>query len=348
MAPGPSLNLIVGRNGSGKTSLLEAIYLLSTARSFRGGRSLEFIRRGQEFTRVVARVSDDEHREHQIGVERGRKLVRIRLGGETVRSSSALARQHPCLLITPESQGLFSDGPQERRRLIDWIVFHVEPTYATVNSRFKRALNQRNVVLRTQQDNRVLASWDEELGESGEQLAKLRHSCLGAWLMDTEFLMAELVGQQIKIVYQRGWDDARSLVAKLQETVSVDRQRGFTSRGPHRADLSMTVGGVPVHQALSRGEMKLCVIGLLLTQAMMLKQITGRVPLLLIDELASDLDQGNRQRILEAIVTLKAQAFVTAIDTSWSELTTKVDKKVFHVEQRVVYGDTMTQIQTDY
>ena len=343
----PALNLIVGPNGSGKTSFLEAIYMLSTSRSFRGMRSLDFIRRGEDQTRVVACIRDDEGVEYRAGVERSRRQVRIRLAGETVRSASLLARRHPVLLITPESQRLFSDGAQARRNLIDWIVFHVEPDYVAAHARFRRALNQRNAALRARHDDRVLTSWNEELGESGKRLAQFRQDCLRAWLPDTRDLLRELVGQTIDMAYDPGWEEGLPLVAALQAGLSRDRQRGFTGRGPQRADLRMTANGTPVRYTLSRGEMKLCVVGLLLTQAMLLKRVTGRVPVLLVDELASDLDRDNRRRILDAILALEAQAFITSVDSYWPELPGGVTRKVFHVEQGRVQDDTISSPETD-
>ena len=143
-APGEGLNVFVGANGSGKTSILEAIHLLGSGRSFRTHRLVELISRGQSWLRVRADIRGESGAVESVGVEKGSDGLRIRVGGEAIRSASELARRLPLVVITPDSQRLLTDGAGLRRQLMDWALFHVEPTYLAVLQRYRRALRQRN------------------------------------------------------------------------------------------------------------------------------------------------------------------------------------------------------------
>src|SRR5688572_1933202 len=159
------LNLIYGPNASGKTSLLEAIYLLASARSFRTSNMLELLRHGSDILRVTAKVVGTQGREIALGLERSRDSLLLRAGGKRVHRASELAQWLPAQIIHPESHQLISGGPKGRRRFLDWGVFHVEPGFQTLWRRYDKALKQRNASLRARTQSQVDRVWDLELNE---------------------------------------------------------------------------------------------------------------------------------------------------------------------------------------
>ena len=332
-APGQGLNVFVGANGSGKTSVLEAIHLLGSGRSFRTHRLTELISRGESWLRVRGDFRGEDGAAESIGVEKGAEGLRIRAAGDAVRNASELARRLPMVAITPDSQRLLTDGAALRRQLMDWALFHVEPTYLDVLQRYRRALRQRNAALRAGAGPAVLGPWDEEMGEVGEALHGQRQRFLEGVLPLYADTLAGLIAMPVDIRYQPGWDTARGLAEALRAATSGDRARGFTGIGPHRADLRFATDGSLAQQVLSRGEAKLFVVGLVLAQAKFLDELQGRRPLVLVDDLASELDEDSRRRFFHQLRGLEAQIFVTTVSGDLVETADWEGLRVFHVER---------------
>ncbi len=313
LAPGPGLNLLVGANGSGKSSLLEAIHLLLTGRSFRSRRAEEFIRRGAAQVQIHARIEGDGGDEVAVGVEKRPRSTRIRLAESEIRSASTLARQFPLVMIPPDSQRLVFDGAELRRRLLDWGMFHVEPGYAAVHQDYRRVLQQRNAQLRALPEAQVLAPWDLELEEIGAKLHQLRQTHLERILPRVSALASDFAGLEVSVHYKPGWDQRVPLSRALADSLARDAVRGYTGIGPHRADLELKVGDRPAQQVLSRGEAKLTCVALWLAQVRDHQHRLGGAPLVLIDDLAAELDPENRRRVFQSILDQGVQAFVTSV-----------------------------------
>ena len=332
LAPGRGLNVLYGPNGSGKTSVLEAVHLLGVGRSFRSRHHLDMVRRGTEGFRVRGSVFR-ESGVQRLGLEYGKTGSRIRCDGQTVTTASVLARALPLVLLTPDSQRLIVEGANLRRKLLDWCLFHVEPSFLPAYQRFQRALKQRNAALRGQERSQVVRSWDEELVRSGEMVHDLRVRYVDMFLPTLHAMVSRLLPFEVTLEYRRGWPRGRSLEEALDGSFSSDRTRGFTQVGPQRDDLAFVLDGVAARKLMSRGEAKLFVTGIILAQAAHFIETMGRKPVILVDEVASELDEGSRQRVFSVLASFHAQTFVTTVSRDLIEDDAWRPDELFHVEQ---------------
>ena len=332
LAPQPGLNVLYGANGSGKTSVLEALHLLGVGRSFRSRRHADMVRRGTEGFRITAAIARAAG-EHRLGIERQVEGLVIRCDGKTVIAASVLARMLPLLILTPESHRLMTDGADLRRQLLDWCLFHVEPSFLSVFQRFRRALKQRNAALRCRESPQLVKSWDEELIGAGEAVHHLRARYISQVLPTFEAFLERLLPFDVKIEYRPGWQQSCSFESALGDSFLSDMERGYTQVGPQRCDIKFVLDGVAARSLLSRGETKLFVTGLILAQAAHLVEAVDQQPVILVDEVASELDQESRHRVFSALATLGAQTFVTTVSRELVENGAWPPDAVFHVKQ---------------
>lgn len=336
LEPSQGFNVIVGGNGSGKTSLLEAIYLLGSGRSFRTRPVREIITRGSDVLYVFGELLSDDRLTEVLGIEKGPLETRIRLCGEPVRAASLLARALPLVVVTPDTQRLLSDGAELRRRLVDWALFHVEPGYHGVLQQYRRAVRQRNVALREGWSDARLKPWTREAAALGTRLHASRGAYLKEVLQDLGRTVETLLGVRVDITYEPGWDEREALAEVLAASLGQDRAQGFTGAGPHRADLRFTLEGSPAQHVLSRGEGKLFVAAVMLGQVRYLARRSGKTPVALVDDFASELDEASRARFLAALGETGAQVFVTALTPEAVIPPGGADGALFHVERGAV------------
>ncbi len=340
MAPAAGINLIVGPNGSGKTSLLEAIYILGRGRSFRESRSGAVIRRGEEWYEVAGRLrASEQGRQTQIGIRRSGKEILVKMNGIKVRKLSVLARELPIHVITPRSHELLEAGSGVRRRFVEWGVFHVEHPYQDLSIRYQRVLAQRNAALKG--EGEVHAYWDRELIDLSESLDAYRRRYveeLSDYLKDE--MRTLLADMEIDLEWRRGWSGERSLEQVLQEMKLSDIKRGYTQAGAHRADLVVRVEGEHSRHWASRGQQKLIICGLFLAQSRLIADRTGRQPLILVDDLAAELDDEHRQRMLERLSTSRSQVFLTTTHSGAFGRDFRPEA-MFHVEHGAITAESV-------
>jgi DNA replication and repair protein RecF len=315
LLPGSGLNLIVGDNASGKSSLLEAIYFLGRAQSFRGTPGERLIRTGEHELSVFGRLRNGAGPETALAIQRVGRLSRIKVGLQEEAGILDLVAALPIQVIDPRLQQLLEEGPEHRRRFLDWGVFHVEQGFYPAWLRYQRALRQRNRALRAQAAPAQISAWEGELMEQGGILDRTRREYLAALDGILSRAFHRLFDEtEIGIEYQPGWPETQTLAEALAEGQGRDRELGFTQAGPHRADLRIRLRGLPARRRASRGEQKLISAGLLLAQAELLRERRGRQPLLLIDDLAAELDAHSRTRLFAAIQALGTQAFLSFLE----------------------------------
>lgn len=331
---GPGINMLEGPNGAGKTSVLEAIYLLSHARSFRTQRGELLVRQGMPQAVVFAQIEGGSGTVH-LGMMQADGRWSARVDGQGVPTMTAAIEHCAVVCFEPGSHALIGGPSDERRRFLDWGVFHVEHGFATISKRFRRALRQRNALLRSDAMASELSAWDEELASAAETLhaARLRYverlvPVLAAQLRN---LIPELGEPALQ--YTRGWSAERELAAALAESHGVDRQRGHTTRGPHRADWKLSFDRAPRREQLSRGQEKLCAIACMLAQAELFEADHGEWPIAILDDLPSELDLAHQRVVVEALMRQGAQVFLTSTEVPRALLDAAIPFQPFHVEQ---------------
>lgn len=337
LEPSAQLNVIWGANASGKTSLLEAVHVLGSARSFRTSNTAQLIRRSTGEFSVFAQLRGAEGGILPLGIARGDRATSVRIGGRSVKQTSELAAYLPLLLINQDSHQILSDGPQQRRRLLDWGVFHGEPRFLPVWQHYQRALKQRNEALRQGERWASVTSWDHELERCAEQIHRHRSDYVARLLPVLRSQAAVLLRRDsVNAEYLPGWPAEEVFADVLTRSRERDRALGYTSTGPHRADLSLKVDGLAAEQSVSNGEQKLLLCGLRLAQIALLREIADKQTIILIDDLPAELDAENRKRLLQALLALGGQVFVTTTELGLLDIDQPYPTKLFHIENGAV------------
>jgi len=329
----PGCNLICGPNGSGKTSLLEAIGFLSRGRSFRGTRTDGLVRHGARHFIVAAHVQARD-REHRLGIEAGRGHLAIRVDRQSADGLAALAEKLAVQVIDPEIHRLVSDGPEVRRRFLDYGVFHVEHGFLPAWRRYRRALRQRNAALREGVGGEALRAWEPDLVTAGETVDGLRRQHVQR--LEEEFvrLGEALLSGQVDCEYRSGWGEETGFGQALEAARERDREQGTTTVGPHRADLRLVYRKRSARQQVSRGQQKLFGAALVLAQTRVMTARLPDPPVLLVDDPAAELDGGSLARLMECVLSTGSQLIVTALTTD--AVTLPPDTPMFHVEHGCV------------
>src|SRR6202167_2731690 len=307
----PRFTLVSGPNASGKTSLLEAIYVLGRGRSFRTRRLEHLIRMGRPRFVVFGAV-DLPERPVALGIEGSQAGMRARLGGAPVSSLAELASVLPVQIIDPEVHRLIEEGPNRRRRFLDWGVFHVEPAFVTHWQQYHHVLKQRNAALRARQPRAVISAWDGELVRFGDLLTQARSRYVAQLAAQAEVLTETLLAMQLTLAYRTGWGRNTSLGEALELCFAQDQESGVTSVGPHRADLTICLDGFAVKDRISRGQQKLLAAGLLIAQLKLFPEDSPVRPTLLLDDPAAELDG---ERLAGLIAEVRAQSLQLVVST---------------------------------
>ena len=337
---GPGVNIVVGRNGQGKTNLLEAVYVLSAVGSYRAPNNAALVR--HEAERAVIRATAGSHgRDIEIAAEiRRAGGIRLLLNRVPLERAREMEGMLGAVLFSPEDLALVKGGPEERRRYLDHAAARGRPAVAAKRQELDRALKQRNGVLRAAQVNkralRTLEVWDEQLTRIGAAVVRSRMEVLRALRPHIARRHAEVgaaVSGEIELTYQASWlegvvlpagpgllagtgEDALtralegSLGAALGKALERDIERGVTTTGPHRDDLDLRLAGVDARSFASQGEQRSIALALRLAERDLAADVLGEDPVLLLDDVFSELDEPRRAQ-LSALIRSTGQALVT-------------------------------------
>ncbi|MGM0812038.1 DNA replication/repair protein RecF [Thioalkalivibrio sp.] len=338
---GPGLNVFVGGNGSGKTSLLESCHVLGLGRSFRTHRLARVACSGRTEFAVAGEVQDPHHGRSRVAVEWAGQR-RSRLNGQWIDGHWEIVRRLPLVAVHAGSFELLTGPPEERRRLLDWGAFYVDSGFAGEWQTWRRAHEQRNAALR-EQDGKLAARFETVAAAAGTRLTGMRERFtqrLAGFLCDASTAgLREGLPAQIEVSFRPGWPEAESLLEAYARSRPSDLERGFGQSGPQKADLDIRVAGRPIREA-SRGEQKRVLNALVVSQGLV--QVAsgpqGLTPLLLLDDAVAEMDETGLGGIMEAVVSLGWQCLATTVDRGWAQRTAgaRPDARMFHVKQGLV------------
>lgn len=336
-SPSPSNTIILGENGSGKTSLLEAIYLLGSGKSFRTSRLQRLLNiDADEFT-LYAEFTLGEML-YRAGLSRNaQQFTGVKLNNHPVASLSELVRHFPVQVFHSNSTDMVYGAAELRRRFVDWGLFHVEPEFHELWRQLNKIIKQRNKLLKEYSINAAeIAPWDKQLVLVSGKINSLRQQHVEAIRPYLISMYASFDGsEEIDIALYPGWPEKASLEELLLESFETDRQRGFTSRGAHRADLRLLKNKMPVRDLMSRGQIKTLSILIGLAQLHYLVKEKALRCLVLVDDLAAELDSQHMTHLVEQLSSLGLQTIYTALSHESLPSILLKDKKaaLFHVEQ---------------
>jgi len=338
LTPSPGINVFVGPNGAGKTSVLEAAYLLSHGRSFRAGSRDVLLQRGASALSVFAEVRSGDGRTRRLGLGREGARWQARVDGDTAASLGSLVQECAVVCFEPGSHDLIAGASDERRRFLDWGLFHVEHAFVNQWRRYQRALKQRNSLLRAGAplDVTWIEPWEAELAATGEAISGFRRGYLARLIPHIQSFMENVLPElgTFSVRYKPGWDDDSGLLGTLVERRQRDLARGHTTVGPHRADFSVSFDHAPLREHLSRGQEKLCALACLLGQAALHAEIRGEWPVVCLDDLASELDRTHQEWVVTQLLGRDVQVLVTGTEVPSALSDQSVT--MFHVEQGAV------------
>jgi DNA replication and repair protein RecF len=304
--------LISGPNASGKTTLLEAIYVLGRGRSFRTPRPQHLIRTGAERFVVFGEV-DNAQRSVPLGVEGTALGVRAKIDGEKPSSLAELALTLPVQIIDPEVHHLIEEGPARRRRFLDWGVFHVERDFVGHWQRYQQVLKQRNAALKSRQSRPMVSVWDGELLRYGQLLSAARTRYVAALGSHALAIGRNLLGMELTLSYRTGWAKDQGMAEALEQSWNHDQEAGATQIGPHRAELSIRLEGAAVKDRISRGQQKLLAASLLIAQLKLFPENLPVQPSLLLDDPAAELDDERLSALIREVSAQSVQLIVTTL-----------------------------------
>lgn len=332
LTPGKGINLITGENGAGKSSLLEAIHILSTGRSFRTSHIRNVIQHNQEQLLVSGSVAGQES-QIPLGVEKSIQKTRARLNRKPVKRISELTKALPLVLLHPSSYTLLTGEPAKRRAYLDWGAFHSNPEFHEHWRGYRRVLEQRNAAIRKQSTRIDIELWNEQLAHFGTFVHQSRSEYLQAINEIIPDIHAKLgFDYEVNCEYRPGWNQETSLLEALQQSIDRDQQLKYTYAGPHRADLLVKLDGYKVDSIASRGQLKLTTLLLLLSQAAYYQRHSGSACILLLDDLPSEFDHYHLEKIITVVQNSGAQCFITTIEPDAIPDSGAVETTMFHVE----------------
>lgn len=315
--PCPGLNLITGPNASGKTTILEAIYVLAHGKSFRTSVLDRVIKHHQQVMTLFAiKTNTYDNIDIKLGLQKVKDgALKLHKNQEAIKSIKQFTEQLPVQLITTESTRFFTDGPKLRRDFLAWGLFYTNEEYYKYWRQYQRALAQRNRALKLKLPVNDLQLWDLQLVEAAEKLDMFYVAYLDIFkpVFDT-ILQQFLPDLDLDLVYDRGWCFEMPFERALKQSLDKSYALGYTTVGSHRLDVQLYIKEKEAQNVLSRGQLKMASYALSLAQGMVLKQITQEAPIYLIDDLSAELDQVRQRLVFETLSILNAQVFVTSIE----------------------------------
>ena len=318
------VNIIYGKNAQGKTNLVEAIYLFTGSKSFRGTKDNDLVNFNAEFAKLKIDFSDDKRDQTAEILINGKRSAL--LNGVKKQSVSALGEEIKAVIFSPVHLSMVKDGPSERRRFLDNALCQIKANYKTVLKEYKRCLDQRNILLKDMQKNPELSDmlyiWDRNFARAGAKIIYQRQRYIEELIPFAKEIFSGLSGgtEELDIKLKGSFEYSKlsteeiekELIKILEKNRTEDILNSITTAGPHRDDLDILINGKSARVFGSQGQQRSCVIALKLAESSLLKNLTGIVPIALLDDVMSELDEKRQDYILNHIK--EWQIFITCCD----------------------------------
>lgn len=320
--PDRGLNVIEGSNGQGKTSLLEALHLTTSLRSFRGHPTRDLIRIGQDKSGILVRF-EDEHITRDVEIQLAGSRRSLKVNGDRVKQLSEYFGHVRVVTFIPDDVIIFRASPAERRLFFDRIIFSLTPSYAEESACFEETLKQRNGLLRHEQpDLALLDIYDEQLAQSAAKIVARRQAFVEKMEAPLRLAFHEVFGSDflVALTYESECEDAPQILANLRRRRGHDIQRGHTTFGPHRDDFLASLDGQPFKNYASQGQHRALVLACKITEMRLAKESGGQWPVLLMDDVSSELDPIRNQQLFSFLAELDTQVFLTTTNRSTLQL----------------------------
>jgi DNA replication and repair protein RecF len=331
----PRFNFIIGSNGSGKTSILEAIYLLSCGHSFRSREISPIVSHGKNALTVFAKSLS----QNTISIQKSPSgPTQIKLDNLPCSTTSQLAYALPCQIFYSDIFQIIDAGPSVRRSVLDWGLFHVKPEYLVLWKEYKRVLKQRNALLKTNSPYSHFIPWDKQLSDLALQLDHLRDEYFKCWQEQFYLVLSQLTEINCTIGYFKGWDKrstGKNLLNILEDSFLSDKQKQYTQYGSHQADIYIESNDSKAKNTLSRGQQKIILIALKLAQGTLLN---GNC-LYLFDDLSAELDNLHLKNLFDYLIKNRGQYVITSINAiNENDLNLNSEVALFNIHDGIVEG----------
>ncbi len=353
ITPDRRFNVVTGANGQGKTNLLEAIHLVATLKSFRTFRNQDLIREGEEGARCEGAIDRGGSR-REIAVRIGPRGRRVAVNGVSLRRLSEFFGSVNTVAFCPEDIFVFRGSKSDRRLILDRMIFNAQPVYAAEASDYEDALRHRNALIREGRvdDPGLLAVYDQQLVELGTRVIERR----GTYVDRLREPLTEAFGEIFGAGYATGLeylpsiaipdtDDSSARQEAYEEALrrsrSADLARGFTTVGPHRDDLRATINDRPLKEFASQGQQRSYVLAMKISEIRLLREQLGYYPVLLLDDVSSELDPERNKMLFDFLSAIDGQVFITTTDVSFIQLSHPFTRWDVH-DGQVTRGEART------
>lgn len=339
-SPDEEMNIFFGENGQGKTNIIESVWMMTGFYSFRGKKNNQLIKYDEQEATIKSEFWSGG-REQNAEMKIGQKKELI-LNGVKEESPRAIMGSFPGVVFSPGTLSVVQDGPSERRKLLDIALTLIKPNYASILSRYLRVVEQRNALLKkygekTFRKEYIYAPWDEELIKSGTKIIRYRLDYIEKFSALAGEIYSGISSDREKFTFRYDFSSenitdeeiANKLKAELEKSRDADVRRLYTVTGPHSHDLILTLNGKDARIYGSQGQQRSCALAMKLAEASIIEKTTGESPIILLDDVMSELDEGRQNFILNYLDN--RQVFITCCDPS--QLERKGKGKAFEVTE---------------
>ncbi len=334
----PRVNIIRGRNAQGKTNLLEGLYIMSLGKSFRTNKDSEMIRFGVDYSRVkTAYIKNNAERKLEVILgRRGKSLI---IDGYKAKKNSEFIDNVYIVSFTPEDMKIVKDEPERRRRYIDRELCQIRPIYYSNLQRYRKALSQRNALLKQEKiDDKLMDIWESNLAEYGSKIILDRIDFINKIRKISKDLHYEITEgkEELELFYEssinwEGEDLKKILIGEIKKNRKKDQYRGSTSIGPHRDDIRIVIDNIDVRNFGSQGQQRTAALSLKLAEIKIIEIEKDESPVLLLDDVLSELDEKRQEYLLKSLSDV--QLFITTAETKDSLFSRLKDRAVFNVNE---------------